>query len=127
MDKKILLVEDDPILVELYQQKLNLAGFEVQIAGDGEEGLDVAIKSHPDLILLDIGLPKMDGMTMMQKLREDEWGKNASIIILTNLDPSDKFLLGVIEHHPTYYLLKSNMTPEDVIQKINDILQDKKN
>lgn len=121
--KKILLVEDDVILSEMYQDKLKLEGYEVSIAKTGGEGLVAALSTRPDLILLDILLPKMDGMTVMKKLRNDTWGKNVPIIILTNLNADGKILKGVVEDHPAYYLMKANSDPAGIVEKIREILK----
>lgn len=87
-NKKILVieaVEDNAPLRKALHDKFSLEGFSVIDAKDGEEGLTVAMSEHPDLILLDILMPKMDGLTMMKKLRQgDEWGKHVPIIVLTN-------------------------------------------
>lgn len=124
---KILLVEDDQIIVHMYQNLLQNHGHDVTVAGDGEEGLKHAIENYPDLILLDIRMPKMDGMTMLKQLRQDAWGKNAKVIILTNLDANDQILKGVVEDHPTYYMIKSNTKPEAVLERIKEITEEQKN
>lgn len=121
--KKILLVEDDPTLTEMYQQKFQLDGFDIVTARSGGEGLLVALQNKPDLILLDILLPGMDGMTVMQKLRDDPWGKNVPIIILTNLNADDNILKGVVQDHPAYYLMKSNADPSSVVEKVKEVLK----
>lgn len=124
MEKILLLIEDDKILLNMYQKLLVNHGYEVHTAMDGEDGLNKALADHPDLILLDIRMPKMDGMTMLKLLRQDAWGKDAKVIILTNLDPIDKILQGVIEDHPTYYLVKANTKSEDVLEKIKEALEE---
>ncbi len=121
--KKILLVEDDPTLSEMYQQKFQLEGFGIMAARTGGEGLQVALQNKPDLILLDILLPGMDGMTVMQRLRDDPWGKNVPIIILTNLNADDNILKGVMEDHPAYYLMKSTSDPSGVVEKVKEVLK----
>lgn len=121
--KKILLVEDDPTLSEMYQQKFQLEGFDIMAARTGGEGLQVALQNKPDLILLDILLPGMDGMTVMQRLRDDPWGKNVPIIILTNLNADDNILKGVMEDHPAYYLMKSTSDPSGVVEKVKEMLK----
>lgn len=86
--KKILIVEDEASTIQALTEKLSEAGFVILQAKNGREGLKISLDKHPDLILLDIIMPKMDGLTMLKKLRKDNWGKNASVIILTNLtDP----------------------------------------
>lgn len=127
MGEKILLVEDDKILVDMYQKLLSNHGYIVDLAMDGEAGLKKAIEGRPNLILLDIKMPKMDGMTMLKLLRENEWGKNAKVIILTNLDASDQILSEVVKDQPAYYLIKSNTVPEKVIEHIKEVLGEVKN
>jgi len=83
--KKILIVEDEAPILQALSDKLSRENFEVYEARDGEEGLDSAFKNQPDLILVDVMMPKMNGMTMLKKLREDERGVNIPVIILTNL------------------------------------------
>lgn len=126
MAKVLLFIEDDVILLRMYQTLLENHGYEVHTALDGEDGLKKALVEHPDLILLDIRMPKMDGMTMLKLLRQDEWGKDAKVIILTNLDPTDAILKGVIEDHPTYYLVKANIKSEDVLEHIRKVLGEQK-
>ena len=119
----VLVVDDDPIYVKVYEKKFTGSGFEVKVARDGEEGFKMALEEHPDLVLLDLMMPKMDGMTMMKKLRQDEWGKSVPIIVLTNLEANDKILQGVVESQPAYYIMKANSTPEDVLEKAIQILK----
>ena len=120
---KILLIEDNPTLLYTYQIKLVINGFEVLTAADGEEGLSTALQNHPDLILLDILLPKMDGFVLMQKLRENSWGKNVPIIILTNLDTNDKITQIIAENKPSGYLIKANTSPEEVVNHVREVLK----
>lgn len=119
---KILLVEDDEILYRMYQTLLQNYGHQVSIGVNGEEGLKKALGEHPDLILLDIRMPKMDGMTMLKLLRKDVWGANVPVIILTNLDASLESLQGVVKDYPAYYLIKSNVEHKEVLEKIQDVL-----
>ncbi len=120
----IEVVEDDASLRNALRDKLTLEGFSVLEAKDGEEGLAVALQEQPDLILLDILMPKMDGITMMKKLRQtNEWGKKAPIILLTNLSPNEeKIMKSVIEDEPAYYLVKTEWKMADVIEKIKERL-----
>ena len=126
MQNKVLFIEDDEMLQRMYKTILSNNGYYVQSAYDGEEGLQKALQEHPDIILLDIRMPKMDGMTMLSKLRRDVWGKNAKVIILTNLDQNEKILRDTVDSHPTYYLIKSNIKPETVIEYISMVLDDQK-
>lgn len=115
--KKILIVEDETSLRNALRDKLLLEGFIVLEAKNGEEGLGVALRDHPDLILLDIIMPKMDGLTMLKKLREDVWGKNTKVILLTNLSDNEKVSEALLQGSYDY-LVKSDWKIEDVVTKI---------
>ena len=126
MAKILLLIEDDKVLSNMYEKLLSNHRYTIETIDNGEDGLKVALRDRPALILLDIGLPKMDGMTLMHSLRQDAWGKNVPIIILTNYDTNDEMLAGVLQDQPAYYLIKSNNPPETVVEKIKEILEPKK-
>ncbi|HSX09004.1 MAG TPA: response regulator [Candidatus Saccharimonadales bacterium] len=123
MNKKVLLIEDDSILSEMYQSKLEREGFDVATANDGEKGITIALQDHPEIILLDLLMPKMDGMTLMKKLREDPWGQKVPIIILTNLNINEKINTGIREDHPTYFFMKTEITPSDVVDRVKEVLK----
>jgi len=123
---RILVVEDDQALSRIYHEKLSESGFEVKDALDGDEGLELALKEHPDLIVLDLMLPKIDGMTVLRKLRDDEWGRNVPVIIFSNLEENDVRLKDVTKYEPAYYLLKSDYTLLDLVLKIQEVLADTK-
>jgi len=122
-NKKILIIEDELPMLKALSDKFTREGFSVLEAQNGEEGLDVAIKTHPDLILLDLFMPIMDGKDMMKKLRNDSWGKNVPIIILTNLNPDDKTLNEILESGPSYYFIKSKWKLEDLVRKVKEELK----
>lgn len=122
--KKILIVEDEESMLNALSDYLETQDFATLMARDGEEGLGIALKEHPDLILLDILMPKMDGMIMLQKLREDEWGKKAPVIILTNVNPNANTIINsVLQNEPAYYLVKSDVKLEGIVDKIKDVLK----
>ena len=100
---------------------LTQAGFEIIKAEDGEKGLVSALDAKPDLILLDILLPKMDGITLLKKLRQDAWGKRVPVIILTNLN-SPKDIAEAVEWAEEY-LIKSEWKIEDVIGRVREKLK----
>jgi two-component system alkaline phosphatase synthesis response regulator PhoP len=120
----ILVVEDESVMLQTLRDNLVSNGFNVLQAKDGAEGLTVASAHHPDLILLDILMPGMDGLEMMQKLRaQDAWGKKVPIIILTNLSPEeDKIINRIAEDEPAYYLVKTDWNISNVIERIKERL-----
>lgn len=122
--KKILVIEDEVSQRKALVDKFTREGFDVLEAKDGKEGLSVALKEQPHIILLDIVMPKMDGMAMLKKLRqENEWGKSVPVILLTNLSSDDdKILKGVSEDLPAYYLVKSDWAIDDVVKKVKERL-----
>ncbi len=120
----ILLIEDDPMLTELYQTKLELEGFSVSITTDGKEGLAQAKRRKPDLILLDIMLPELNGFEVLRKLGEQAVTRRIPVVVLTNLGgeqaDNDKRLalsLGAKE-----FLVKTFHLPDDIVGKIKAIL-----
>lgn len=123
-NKRILVIEDDTPLRKVLHDKFILEGFHVLEAKDGEEGLATALSERPDLILLDIVMPQMDGITMMKELRQkNEWGKNVPIILLTNLSADDeKINRAIADNAPAYYLVKSSYTINDLVEKIKERL-----
>lgn len=119
---KILVVEDEQSYQLLLKDQLAQSGYKVIGASDGEKGLSIAIKEQPNLILLDLRMPKMDGMTMLDLLRQDAYGKSAKVIILTNFEPDDKVLQKVVADKPTYYFIKSDIKLDDLLEKIKELL-----
>jgi len=111
---KILVIEDDKFQHSAIVTKLEKAGFTVLSAYDGKQGLDQALSNHPDLILLDIILPVMDGMTVLENLRKDPWGLNADVIILTNLSGVEKDIK-IEENRVREFLIKSDWGLEDLV------------
>lgn len=122
--KKILIVDDEEAMLDAISDTLSSQEFDTLMARDGEEGLQTALREHPDLILLDILMPRMDGMIMLQKLRQDEWGKGAPVIILTNVSPNASSVIdSVLKNEPAYYLVKSDVKLEGIVEKIKDVLK----
>ena len=126
MEKKktILIIEDEKNIRESIVDVLRLNNFITLEARNGQEGVDLALSKYPDLILLDLLMPVMDGMTAFKKIREDAWGKNVPVIILTNVSANEKDLVrGMVEQKPLYYLVKSDWKIHDVVEKIEKILK----
>jgi DNA-binding response OmpR family regulator len=120
--KKILVVEDELAYLKLLNSQLTGNGYRVIEAIDGKKGLEMAKKENPDLILLDIRLPVMDGMAMLNELRKGEIDKKTKVIMLTNLEPDDKILEGVVNDQPAYYFVKSDIQFNDLLEKIKELL-----
>jgi len=121
--KKILIIEDELPLQNAMVDVLTQHRFAVITANDGKEGLEKALAEHPTLILLDILMPKMDGISLLEKLRNDTWGHDVPVIILTNLDPdADQTIRNILEHKPAFYLIKSNVTLDAIVTKIQEVL-----
>jgi len=128
LNKKVLIlvVDDDNILVWPLENKLTAEGFDVIKAVDGGEGLQLALTEHPDLILLDLLMPKVDGFTMLRKLREDPWGAHATVIILTNVSDPTKVAEGMNlggDSGAYEYLVKTNWSLDDVVARIKQKLE----
>lgn len=121
MGKKILIVEDEASLRLALEFKLKNEGFDVISAADGEEGLTKALAEKPDLTLLDIILPKLDGFSVLEALSKDEAGRDLEIIVLTNLSPSGEALKHA-ENIKYEYLVKADWKLDDLIEKVKNKL-----
>ncbi|MBF8249732.1 MAG: response regulator with CheY-like protein receiver domain and winged-helix DNA-binding-like protein [Candidatus Levybacteria bacterium] len=123
-NKKILIIDDEEAIQKAISDTLSNQGFTILMAKDGEEGLTIALGQHPDLILLDIFMPKLDGLVMLQKLRLDDWGSKVPVIILTNLNPnSNSVINSVLQNEPAYYLVKSDVKLEGIVDKVKEVLK----
>jgi DNA-binding response OmpR family regulator len=120
---KVLFIEDDPAVAEMYKLKLELDGYTVTVARDGEEGLRMASQSPPEIIFLDTRLPKMDGFAVLERLRSAERTKEIPVIILSNYGERelvDRGLkLGALE-----YLIKSQTTPANLSRGVEGWLKE---
>jgi DNA-binding response OmpR family regulator len=118
----ILLVEDDVFLAGIYQKKFEMEGFKISVADNGEKGLLDAKKKKPSIVLLDILLPKLDGFTVLQKLKSDPSTKNIPVVLLTNLGQKDDVDKG-LEAGATDYLIKAHFKPSEIVDKVKEILK----
>ncbi len=117
MVKKILLIEDEEILIDLLQRKLSQEGYEVSIARDGEEGLKKMKEINPDLILLDIVMPKMDGFEVMEKMDKEPGLKKIPVIIISN--SGQPVELGRVKKLGAKdWLIKTEFDPQEVVNKV---------
>jgi len=120
---KILLVEDDQFLRDLYFELLTDEGYEVNACADGEDGYNHAVDGGYNLILLDIMLPKMDGLQVLKNLRDkNDLEKNGPVVLLTNLG-QDNIVKQGFELGATGYLIKSSMTPDQVLHEVRTFLK----
>ncbi|MFA6255067.1 MAG: response regulator [Patescibacteria group bacterium] len=117
--KKILIIDDDRSLVEVLSQKLSAVGFDPVLAYNGQEGLEKVKTTKPDLILLDLIMPIMDGITMLKELRKTS---DTPVIVLTNLSNEEK-LSEALKSGSHDYLIKASYSLEEIINKINQVLK----
>lgn len=122
MAKNILIIEDDKFLRELIAQKLVNEGYKISEAVDGEEGLEKIKKEKPDLILLDLILPGIDGFAVLIEMKENPAVVQIPVIILSNLGQRDDIEKG-LKLGATDYLIKAHFTPAEIIEKIKNILK----
>ena len=120
MHKKILLIEDDQFLAEIYVAKFNEAGFEISVAQDGYQGLKKAKEQKPDLILLDLIMPTMDGFDVLRCSKGDADLEGIPVIILSNLGEEEDVRKG-LELGADDYLIKAHYTPTEVVAKVQEI------
>lgn len=117
----MLIVDDDSDLRSVLVDKFSSEGFDVESAQDGEEGLEKAFTFHPDIILLDILMPKMNGWEMLEALRKDSWGEKAKVILLTVL-ADEEHVSQALERGEYQYLVKTDWSLDDVVTKVNEIV-----
>jgi DNA-binding response OmpR family regulator len=118
---KIAIIEDDPVISQMYRFKFEASGFEVQLANNGKRGIEMVKNFEPDLILLDLQMPEMGGAEALEIIRKNEWGKNIPVIILTNMgeEESPKKLRTLGIHS---YIVKANLTPNQVLERVKQAL-----
>ena len=119
---KVLIIEDDPLISRMYQKIFTFEKYDVEIAKDGQEGLDKARETKPTVILLDVMMPKLNGLQVLEKLKDDNDTKNIPVIILTNLsgqlDAETALSKGAVK-----YIIKSEHEPKEVANIVKEILQ----
>lgn len=119
--QKILIIDDNQSLRDALRDGLTSVGFEVIEATDGDEGLAAAYTNKPDLILLDIMMPKMNGYQVLKLLRADAWGKDVKVLLLTSLDDISNIAQGV-ELKSNEYIIKSNESLQSILKKVKQHL-----
>ena len=124
-DKKILVVEDDDFLLEMYATKLQLEGFKVFGATNGLQGLKIAQREKPDLILLDLNLPEMSGFEVLEELKRSDTTNKIIVVVLTNYSQKED-IDRCLDLGADDYLIKAHFVPSEVIAKIKNLLTAKK-
>lgn len=121
MSKKILIVEDEIVLLEAYEMVLKAEGYDVQIAHDGQEALEVVETFDPDLILLDLRMPRLNGVEFLRKYEPLSKHPNVKIVVFSNLD-ADKDIQEAYELGAEKYVLKAWASPRELIKMVKDLL-----
>lgn len=121
-ETKVLIVDDEPAILRAMVDQFNDEGFKVFEAKDGEEALKIAAKELPEVGLFDILMPKMDGISLVKKLRGDARTRNIKVLFITQLPLDDHRLQQVIEQGAAYYLLKKDWTLAEMVEKVKQLL-----
>ncbi len=121
--KTVLIVEDESHVLKMISSKLYHEGLGILEAKNGEEGFKLAAQHHPDVIVSDIVMPKMDGLTMIKKIRQSGWGKSLPVIFVTNLKAENSFKKNIEEYKPSFYFVKPNWKLQDVADKVKEVLK----
>ena len=119
---KIAIIEDDAAIAQMYRMKFEADGFDVQLANDGKKGVALVEHFTPDIVLLDIQMPEMNGQEALAAIRKQPWGKDIPVIILTNLgeEEAPKGIRSLGIHS---YIVKAELTPRQVVQRVKDALE----
>ena len=118
---KIAIIEDDPVINQMYRMKFEADGFSVRVAENGEHGVALVEDFAPDIILLDLQMPHMNGVEALTKIRANEWGKDVPVLVLTNLGeeeaPDELKAQGI-----SSYIVKADLTPKQVVVRVKETL-----
>src|SRR5690349_7339476 len=121
MSARLVIIDDEPAILRMYQNEFTRLGYEVATAVDGPTGLQLIQSSHPDLVLLDLNLPNMNGAEVLTQLRSQDWGKDTKVIVLTNQDrvsaPEAMDQLGI-----SRYIVKVEYSPEQLAAAVKEVL-----
>jgi len=118
---KIAIIEDDSVISQMYRMKFEADGFEVEVANNGKDGIVLVQEFAPDMVLLDMQMPVMNGDEALRQIRKKDWGKTVPVMILTNLGeeeaPKDIRSLGIES-----YIVKADLTPRQVVDRVKSSL-----
>lgn len=117
MATKVAIIEDDLAISQMYRIKFEAEGFDVETAANGKLGLELCLEWHPDIILLDLMMPEMNGDEMLVKLRQDEWGEDVKVIILTNMGEQEAPEI-IKTLNAKKFIVKAEMTPRQVAEVV---------
>lgn len=118
---KVAIIEDDMAIVQMYRTKFENEGYDVETAGDGASGLELIESYEPDIVLLDLMMPNMNGLDMLQKLRAQQGGQGAKIVVLTNMGDTET-ATRVYKMAADDYIVKAEMTPKQVAERVKGLL-----
>ncbi len=113
----VLIADDDDLIRDVYSTAFKNAGMNVLLATTGKECVELALQHHPDVILVDILMPDMNGHKAIDKLRYDDWGKHANIVYLTNLSDAEN-VTNAVANKTDEYIIKANTTVKEVVNKV---------
>lgn len=123
--QKIVIVEDNESLADIYKTRLEMIGYECHVAIDGEVALEIIERIRPELVLLDLMLPKIAGDQVLIRMRENEWGKNIRVYIISNLNEHDA-PAGLRNYGIEGYTVKANLSDDDIDKLVDNILKPEK-
>ncbi len=118
---KIAIIEDDPVINQMYRMKFESEGFDVEMAADGHQGVALVKAFQPDIILLDLQMPHVDGAEALAEIRKADWGKDIPVLILTNLGEEEApDILKTL--NVSSYIVKADYTPKQVVARVKETL-----
>jgi two-component system response regulator MtrA len=120
---KVAIIEDDIAIVQMYRMKFTGLDYKVVTAGNGKDGLVLIEKEEPDIVLLDLMMPVMNGDTMLRELRKTDWGKDIKVIVLTNMGENEMPTVSD-DSNVVDYIVKADMTPKQVAEKVRTALSE---
>lgn len=118
---KIAIIEDDSAIHQMYRMKFESEGFDVQLASDGRTGVELVRNFKPDLVLLDLQMPEVDGLAALKEMRSHDWGRNIPVIILTNLGEEES-PRELKQFDFNGYIVKADLTPRQVVARVKEVL-----
>lgn len=122
-DIKVCIIDDDPYIVEIYRTKISQKGYQVIMADNGEDGLALIREQKPDVALIDVKMPKMDGLTLIEIMQKDPELKKIPVVILTNQDDEETIKRAAGTKHK-FFLIKSNTDPQKAVNILEEVLGD---